>query len=302
MNGVLASQGALPTFAAGIPSTADEAETKMRLEDEAAWREGMRRAQKAYDIQWLAERMPTDEYLARGAEHVANPAIAIFRLVGEPSACQLMARRLGAPSAERDEHSETDIPPTFINEDSAAECQRTDAAWRRLCDADWMDPVIKMLVDKAPAERKAGVHHELREMQSDLQFVESRPCGVPHLRQFAQAMYPYKDDLAKCHGWDAHVLSGGPGAFTKVEVTAHLLALATAMLIRTGIDKEGYRMTACPSCLRPKSAAMAWQSLHPCMHWLCDTCTNEWVHARGNRVCPFRCEQPILFTCGSTRR
>ena len=92
----------------------------------------MRRAQKAYDIQWLAERMPTDEYLARGAEHVANPAIAIFGIVGEPSACQLMVRRLGAPSAERDEHSETDIPHTFINEDSAAECRVAATLRRRL--------------------------------------------------------------------------------------------------------------------------------------------------------------------------
>ena len=277
------------------------------LEDEVTklrWREGMRRAQKAYDIQWLAERMPTDDYLARGAQHVANPAVSIFRVVGEPSACQMVARRLGAPSAEREMLSEPDVElqrAAKLNEDSAAESQRTDAAWRRLCDADWMNPVIKMLVDAAPAERKAGVLHELREMQGDLQFVESRPCGVPHLRQFAQAMYPCKDDLTKCHGWDAHVLSGGDGAFTKVKVTARLLWMATAMLIRTGFDEEGYRLMACPCCLQQNNATLAWQSLHPCMHWLCDTCTNEWVHRRGNRVCPFRCEQPILFTQGSTR-
>ena len=314
---VLAGQGELPTFVTGISTTAEETERKKLLEDEAAkfrWREGTRRAQKAYDIQWLAERMPTDDYLARGAQHVANPAVPIFRIVGEPSACQMMARRLGAPSAEREMFSEPDVElqraatlnedsaaKDSANEDSAAESQRTDAAWRRLCDADWMNPVIKMLVDAAPAERKAGVHHELREMQGDLQFVESRPCGVPHLRQFAQAMYPCKDDLTKCHGWDAHVLSGGDEAFTKVQVTARLLWMATAMLIRTGFDKEGYRLMACPSCLQQKDAALAWQSLHPCMHWLCDTCTNEWVHRRGNRVCPFRCEQPILFTRGSTR-
>ena len=41
---------------------------------------------------------------------------------------------------------------------------------RRLCDADWMDPVIDQEVAAAPGDRKEGVRVELREIQRDLQF------------------------------------------------------------------------------------------------------------------------------------
>jgi len=298
VSNLFAGSGRHPDYAAAILATADAAEKKKVVEDEEArlkWREGTRKAQEEYDVQWLAERMPTDECLARGAQHVANPSISIFRVVGEPSASQMMARRLGAPS----DSVESNVELQRI-------IKRTDAAWRRLCDADWMDPIIELLVDTAPPERKAEVRHELREMQLDLQYVETRPCAVPHLRQFAQAMYPCKDDLIRCHGWDAHILGGGE-AFTKVEVTAQLLATAVVLLIGEGLDEEGYRLMACPSCLQQINALAAeggsvtWRSLHPCMHWLCHTCTNEWVHVRGNRTCPFRCDQPILFTSPHTR-
>ena len=287
-----------PDYAAAMLATADAAEAKKVLEDEEArlmWREETRKAQEEYDKQWLAERMPPDDYLARGAQHVANPSISMFRVVGEPSASQMLGRKLGAPTGS--------VEP---NVELQRIIERTDAAWRRLCDADWMDPVIEQLVEAAPPERKAEVRCELREMQLDLQFVESRPCGVPHLRQFAQALYACKDDLARCHGWDAHIVRGGK-ACTKVEVTAQLLAMAVVLLVDEGLDDEGYRLMACPSCLQPVDAlaadggAVTWRSLHPCMHWLCHTCTYEWVHVRGNRMCPFRCTQPILFTMPHTR-
>ena len=295
----LGGDGPLPRYAAAVPADAGAAAIKKVEEDEAArfqWNEETARAQAKYDQEWLAERRPTDEYLAQGAQLVANPAVPIFRIVGELSACQMMTRRLGAYRPE--EPAET----AKLNV-SDAELARTDAAWLRLCDADWMDPIIEQEVDAAPTDRKAGVREELREMQLDLQFAETRPCGVPHLRQFARAMFPCKDDLDKCHGWDAHLVRGEP--HSKVTVTGRLLSSAVDLLIREGLDTEGYRQMVCPVDLhrnfRTDEGIVTWRSLHPCMHWLCDACANEWVHVREKRKCPFGCDKEIVFTCKATR-
>jgi len=296
----LVGDGPLPRYAAAaVPVDTGAAAIKKVEEDEAArfqWDEETARAQAKYDQEWLAERRPTDEYLAQGAQLVADPEVPIFRIVGELSACQMMTGRLGAYRPE--EPAEAAVLKV-----SDAELARTDAAWLRLCDADWMDPIIEQEVDAAPADRKAGVREELRETQLDLQFAESRPCGVPHLRQFAQAMFPCKNDLDKCHGWDAHLVCGEP--HSKVTVTGRLLSSAVDLLIREGLDTEGYRQMVCPVDLHRNfltdEGPVTWRSLHPCMHWLCDVCANEWVHVREKRKCPFGCDKEIVFTCKATR-
>ena len=47
---------------------------------------------------------------------------------------------------------------------------------------------------------------------------------------------------------------------------------------------------------RTDEGPVTWRSLHPCMHWLCDACANEWVHVREKRKCPFGCDKEIVFT------
>ena len=123
------------------------------------------------------------------------------------------------------------------------------------------------------------------------------------LRQFARAMFPCKDDLGKCHGWDAHLVRGEP--HSKVTVTGRLLWTAVDLLIREGLDTEGYGQMVCPVDLhrnfRTDAGPVTWRSLHPCMHWLCDACANEWVHVRAKRKCPFGCDKEIVFTRKATR-
>ena len=287
VHGVLAAPGPLPKFAGAISTDADPAARKAFIEDEAAkraWQQETEAAVKRYDEQWLAERLPSAEWLADGARHVADQAMPIFRIVGEFSACQLMTRRLGAP---------TNADAKDIRA-SSEESERTQQAWRRLCDADWMDPIIEQEVGAAPVERKAGVREELREMQLDLQFSESP--RVPLLRRFAQAMYPCKDDLARCQGWDTHLRRGE--AYCKVEVTARLLATAVDLVIREGLV-PGYRQTECPidfhEFAAPCEGRVTWRSLHPCMHWVCEPCASEWINSRLQRSCPV-CRAPIQFT------
>ena len=281
-DGAPANSAAAPLCASSCQSTA--------LEDEAAklaWRRESEAAIRSYNERWLAERLPSDGWLAAGAQHAADPTKPIFRIVGELSACQLMARRLGAPT----DASAADI--------SAAESELSDAAWRRIRDADWMDPIIEHEVMSAPDERKAGVREELRELQLDLQFSEPQ-LGEPLLRRFAQAMYPCKDDLGRCHGWDAHLRRGGP--CSKVEVVGRLLATALDLVIQEGL-LEGYRQLECPidyhsfvaDATQQQEGRVTWRSLHPCSHWVCEACAVEWIHVRLRTTCP-TCRAPIQFT------
>ena len=261
------------------------------------WAEEGDSAQREYDEQWLTERRPTLEYISKGEQYVADKTVPIFRLQGEVSACQAMTSRLGAPTG-------ADL--------------RTDAAWRWLNENEWMDALIDEAVDAAPEERKVGVGEELREMRRDL---GSR--DVPLLRKFAQAMYTHKDDLHACHGWcaqhpsgtrppspgdsltrescrlpihrDAHLRSGG--LYSKVHVTGRLLARAVAAVIQQGLV-DGYREDECPVDFHnfvTAAGSVTWRSLHPCMHWMCESCKKKWINERLNGWCPV-CKQPIKFT------
>jgi len=269
---VLAPSGPLPRFAAALPVDAGAAAAKEWQDDEEArrkWAEEDDAAQQEYDEQWLTERRPTLEYISKGEQYVADKTVPIFRLQGEVSACQAMTSRLGAPTG-------ADL--------------RTDAAWRWLNENEWMDALIDEAVDAAPEERKVGVGEELQEMRRDLGWRD-----VPLLRKFAQEMYPHRDDLHACHGWDAHLRSGG--LYSKVHVTGRLLARAVAVVIQQGLV-DGYREDECPVSSHnfvTAAGSVTWRSLHPCMHWMCESCKKKWIDELLNGWCPV-CKQPIKFT------
>ena len=76
-----------------------------------------------------------------------------------------------------------------------------------------------------------------------------------------------------------------------------MLARAVAVVIQQGLV-DGYREDECPVSSHNFVTAVGsvtWRSLHPCMHWMCESCKKKWIDERLNGWCPV-CKQPIKFT------
>ena len=68
-------------------------------------------------------------------------------------------------------------------------------------------------------------------------------------------------------------------------------------LIGAGLLK-GYENRECCVCFHEFKTTpenTSWRSWHPCMHWTCDRCAQEWIEGELRAYCPM-CKGPVHFT------
>ena len=120
------------------------------------------------------------------------------------------------------------------------------------------------------------------------------PRNINHSFMLPSQMPPPHPDCRRRDAWTAHE------PYSTVWVVFSAMAVVMqAMELEGLIDPPN--SLACvvegPGCAHDWGLCMrdsSWRSLHPCTHWLCGACADNWFMVQKKNTCPL-CRTPVLF-------